>query len=386
MNSFERVWAALNLEEPDKIPLFTPGIDGNLSDKILGKKERSTFEIVEELAKENPNWVEMVNGIISDLQVNVFSKAAIAAAQLGFDAIGAGYIPFIIESMEEMTDIFGKKHKIKNIDGNIYPDYYGGSVKDRRDWEAFPKPDFKDIYKDAKKFYKGVIRKCKKSNSEITIVAQNSLASIFPPVWQGMGMNNFARALKNDPKLIKERFDYTTEFVLTAFRAYNDAGAKIFMEGGDIAFRSGPMINPKYFDKYLLPCYQQVAEEIHDWGGKYILHTDGDITTLLDFIVESNFDALQCLELPFVDPYYVNKQVGDKLCLIGNIDTKHILVDATKEEVQKAVKNAIKALGNGGGFMLSSSNFHPGMSLDRIKWMIEAGKNFGVYPLDQNLI
>ena len=145
MNSFERVWAALNLEEPDRIPLFTPGIDGNLSDKILGKKERSTFEIVEELAEENPNWVEMVNEIISDLQVNVFSKAAIAATQLGFDVIGAGYIPFIIESMEEMTDIFGKKHKIKNIDGNIYPDYYGGSVKDRKDWEAFPKPDFKDI-------------------------------------------------------------------------------------------------------------------------------------------------------------------------------------------------------------------------------------------------
>ena len=197
-----------------------------------------------------------------------------------------------------------------------------------------------------------------------------------------MGMNYFARALKNDPKLIKERFDYTTEFVLTAFRAYNDAGAKVFMEGGDIAFRSGPMINPKYFDKYLLPCYQKIAEEIHDWGGKYILHTDGDITTLLDFIVQSKFDALQCLELPFVDPYYVKKQVGDKLCLIGNIDTKHILVGATKEEVQKAVKNAIKALGNGGGFMLSSSNFHPGMSLDRIKWMIEAGKKFGVYPLN----
>ncbi len=64
MNSLERVWHKLNLEELDRIPLFTPGIDGNLSDKILGKKQRSTFEVVEELAKENPNWVELVNGII----------------------------------------------------------------------------------------------------------------------------------------------------------------------------------------------------------------------------------------------------------------------------------------------------------------------------------
>ncbi|TFG05518.1 MAG: hypothetical protein EU539_09205 [Promethearchaeota archaeon] len=382
MNSHERVNAALNLEEPDRVPLFTPGIDGNLADKILGKKGRSTFEVVEELAEENPNWIEMVNGIIGDLEVNVFSKAAIAAAKLGFDVIGAGYIPFIIESMEEMTDIYGKRHKIKNIDGNIYPDYYGGYIKDRKDWEAYPKPDFKDIYKSAKKFYKGVIRKCKKANSEISIVAQNSLASIFPPVWQGMGMNYFARALKNDRKLVKERFEYTTECVLAMFRAYNDAGATVFMEGGDIAFRSGPMINPKYFDEYLLPCYQKVADAIHDWGGKYILHTDGDITNMLDFIIESRFDALQCLELPLVDPYYVKKQVGDKLCLIGNMDTKHVLVSATKEEVENAVKDAIKALGPGGGFMISSSNFHPGISADRLKWMVEFTLKYGEYPLN----
>jgi hypothetical protein len=57
-------------------------------------------------------------------------------------------------------------------------------------------------------------------------------------------------------------------------------------------------------------------------------------------------------------------------------------VDGSKEEVQEAVKDAIKALGHGGGFMISSSNFHPGMKIDRIKWMVEAGLQFGSYPLN----
>jgi uroporphyrinogen decarboxylase len=386
MNHIERVWAALNLEEPDRIPLFTPGIDGNLADEILGKQNRTAFEVIDELEKKNPNnWLEMVNGILYDLQSNVFAKATVAASKLGFDACSSGYIPFIMESKEEITDIFGKKHKIKNIDGNVYPDYYGGSIKDRNDWEHFPKPDFKEIYKYARKFFNGLKRKSKQFTYEINIIAQNSLASIFPPVWQGMGMNYFARALKNDPKLVKERFTFTTEFVLTVFRAYKDCGANIFLEGGDIAFRGGPMINPKYLEKYLLPCYKEVAEAIHDWGGKYILHTDGDITTLLDFIIESDFDGLQCLELPFVDPVHVKKKIGDKLCLIGNIDTKHVLVDASKEEVIQAVKDAIKAMGYGGGFLLSSSNFHPGMSVERLKWMIEATMKYGVYPLNESL-
>lgn len=121
----------------------------------------------------------------------------------------------------------------------------------------------------------------------------------------------------------------------------------------------------------------------HTWlGGKYLLHTDGDITSLLDFIVESGFDGLQCLELPFVDPVLVKKKVGHKLCLSGNIDTRRILVDATKDEVIQAVKSAIKALGYGGGFMLSPANFHPNISVKRLKWMIEATKTYGVYPLN----
>jgi uroporphyrinogen decarboxylase len=286
-----------------------------------------------------------------------------------------------LESREEMTDIFGKRHKIRDIDGNPYPDYYGGYIKNRKDWEAHPKPDLKQEYKNAKKFYKGVLRKCRDIKDDICIIAQNALTSVFPPVWQGMGMAYFARALKSDPKLIEERFRYTTDFVLTVFKAYADCGAKIFLEGGDIAHRGGPMINPKYFDKYLLPCYQEVSNAIHEWGGKYILHTDGDVTSLLDFIVESGFDGLQCLEPPLVDPYLVKKKVGDKICLSGNIDTKYILVKAQKDEVFQAVQDAIKAMGYGGGFMLSPANFHPDMSVECLNWMIEASKKFGIYPL-----
>lgn len=382
MNSIERIWAALNFEEPDIIPSHTINIDGNVADQILGKPERTAFDIFDEMATQYPDsWVEKINAIMNDVEIGVFAKTVRAGHVLGFDGVGVQYIPFLLESREEMTDIFGKRHKIKDIDGNPYPDYYGGYIKNRADWEAYPKPDLKQEYKNAKKFYKGVLRKCRDIKDEICIIAQNALTSVFPPVWQGMGMAAFARALKNDPKLIEERFRFSTDFVLTIFKAYADCGAKIFLEGGDIAHSGGPMINPKYFDEYVLPRYQEVADAIHEWGGKYILHTDGDISSQLDFIVESRFDGLQCLEPPFVDLDLVKKKIGDKICLSGNIDTRYILVKAEKKEVEDAVKSAIKALGPGGGAMISPANFHPGMSVERLKWMIEATKKYGKYPL-----
>jgi len=382
MNSEERIWTALNLEEPDRVPTHTINIDGNVADQVLGKPERSAFDVFDEMSTQYPDtWVDKINSIFNDIEVGVFAKCVRAGYELGFDGVGVQYIPFILESREEMTDIFGKRHKVRNIDGNPYPDYYGGYIKNREDWENYPKADLKQEYKNAKKFYKGVLRKCRDIKDDICIIAQNALTSVFPPVWQGMGMTEFVLALRRDPKLIEERFKYTTDFVLTVFKAYADCGAKIFLEGGDIAHNSGPLINPKYFDQYAKPCLQEVADAIHDWGGKYILHTDGDITTLLDFIVDCRFDGLQCLEPPLVDLDLVKKKVGDKLCLSGNIDTKHVLVNGTKEEVTDAVKEVIKKLGHGGGYMLSPANFHPHMSVKRIKWMIEAGKEFGTYPL-----
>jgi uroporphyrinogen decarboxylase len=383
VNSLERVWTTLNLEEPDKVPIHALAVEGNLCDKILGKPPRNAFEIMDEMEQQNPDdWVEKINDIVGSIEINVFSRAMETAAAIGYDACGAGYIPFIFENKERMTDIFGRIYKIINEQGYVFPYYIDGLIKNQDDWENFPKPDLKEIYKRAKKLYKTVIRRSKKfKNPNFCIMAQDDFCSVFPPVWQGMGMNAFARALRKNPKLIQERFDMTTEFVIGLFKTYSECGSKIFFEGADIAFKSGPLINPKYIEQYVKPCMKRVTEAVHEWGGKIIFHSDGDITTLLDFVVESGFDALHCLEPPYVDLKLVKRKVGDKLCLLGNIDTSHILVDGTQKEVEDAVKYAIKILGPGGGYILSPSNSHPAMSYQRIKWMVEATKKFGKYPL-----
>jgi uroporphyrinogen decarboxylase len=357
-------------------------VNGHVVDHILGKPNRTAFDTMDELAEQYPDdWVDRINSIVGEIEISHFSKMMETAAEIGYDTSGAGYIPFIFHSKTEMTDIFGRQFKLINEEGHFLPYYIDGLIKTREDWDNFPKPDFKDIYSRAKKLYKTIIRRSKKFKNDILIMAQDDYASVFPPVWQGMGMNAFAKALRKDPKLIKERFEYTTEFVLGKFKTYADLGAKVFFEGGDIAFRSGPLINPKYIEQYVKPHLKQVTEAVHEWGGKIIFHTDGDITSILDFIVEAGFDGLHCLEPPYVDLNLVKKKVGDKLCLLGNIDTSHVLVNGTQKEVEDAVKHAIKALGLGGGYILSPSNSHPAMSYQCIKWMIEATKKYGTYPL-----
>ena len=382
MNCEERVWAALNREPVDRVPTYAVSVNGNICDEILGKPPRSAFDVMDELKEQYPDdWTERVNGVMGNIETNLFSRTMEAAAEIGYDTCSAGYIPFIFENKTKMTDIFGRIYKVIDDNGHIFPYYFDGAIKNQDDWDNYPKPDIKEIYRRAKQLFKTIKRKCNNFKKDIYLIAHDDYASVWPPVWQGMGMTAFAHALRKNPKLIEERFEQTTEFVIGLFKTYAELGAKVFFEGVDIAFKSGPLINPKYIDQYVAPSLKRVVEAVHNWGGKIIFHSDGDITSLLDFIVDCGFDALHCLEPPYVDLGLVKKKVGDKLCLLGNIDTSHVLVNGTKEEVEDAVKYAIKKLGPGGGFILSPSNSHPAMSYQRIKWMIEATKKFGEYPL-----
>lgn len=52
------------------------------------------------------------------------------------------------------------------------------------------------------------------------------------------------------------------------------------------------------------------------------------------------------------------------------------------EEVYKSVKYAIKTAEPGGGFIVSPVNMHPAVKVQNLKWMVEATKKYGEYPLN----
>ncbi|MFW9876583.1 MAG: uroporphyrinogen decarboxylase family protein, partial [Candidatus Thorarchaeota archaeon] len=143
-----------------------------------------------------------------------------------------------------------------------------------------------------------------------------------------------------------------------------------------------PMISPKKFTELVLPGYKIITSAVHERGTKIVLHSDGQITPPLDFIIECGFDGIQSLEpTAGVDLALVKKKVGDKLFLMGNIDVAHVLTYGTKEEVFDAGKYAIKTGGPKGGFIVSAANMHPAVRVQNLKWMVKATREFGKYPL-----
>ncbi len=390
MECRERVLAALNLEEPDRVPCHTILIDANNVDKILGKPEISDFDTVEQLKRENPDgWREDLSNLLDAVETSVFSRCVEAAAAIGLDTMQIGIIPLQAIKLPGddrllMNDIFGRIWEIRDNEGNFNPYYLYGTMNSSEKWKAVKAniegPATEKYTKMIRKFYRRINKKHK---DKIFVIVTNDLAGVFESASQGMGMSYYAKMLHKNPKFIKEVHEVIARFTAECYKAYMDVGAEVFVESGDLAYHSGPMMSPKKFRELLLPAYQIITDTVHEGGGKIVLHTDGQVTPLLDFVVDCRFDGLQSLEpTAGVDLAYVKKKVGDKLCLMGNIDVAHDLVYGTKDEVYNSVKYAIKTGGPGGGFMVSAANMHPGVKLDNLKWMIEATKKFGDYPIN----
>lgn len=385
MNSRERALTALNLETPDRIPTHVIYLDANNVDIIMGKPEKNDFEIMQDLQEEYPdNWVEQMNEIVEQMEVSIFSRMVESVLKLGLDTTQVGIIPVEIINDHELRDIFGRIWEAKNNEGNINPYYKYGTVDSIEKWEITTQ-DIEDHATDKyrkmiKKFYRRINKKFKE---KYLIMVTNDLAGIFESAWQGLGMNFFTKQLYTNRNFISEVFNVFTDFTIACYSSYMDSGAEVFVESGDLAFKTGPFMSPKLFDELLLPCYQRLTDAVHERGGKILLHSDGNITSLLDFIVACGFDGLHSLEpTAGVDLAAIKKKVGDKLCLLGNIDTGQVLTKGTKAEVEAAVKYAIKAAAPGGGFFISASNMHPAVRVQNLKWMVEATHKYGNYPIN----
>ncbi len=389
MNCRERILAAINLEEPDRVPCHTILIDANNVDKILGKPQITDFDTLEQVKRDNPdNWPKEISELIESVETSIFSRCVEAAIDIGLDCMQVGIVPVeFIDNPNEgnlMKDVFGRIWEARNNEGNFNPYYLYGTVNSKEKWEDVKEnlegPMTEKYTKMVKKFYRRINKKHK---DKIFVAVTNDLAGVFESASQGMGMSFYSKMLHRDPKFIKEVHEVIAEFTKNCYMSYMDAGAELFLESGDLAYKKGPMMSPKKFYEVLLPAYKMITDAVHERGGKIVLHTDGQVTPLLDFVVDCGFDGLQSLEpTAGVDLAFVKKKVGDKLCIMGNIDVAHILVDATKEEVYDAVKYAIKTGGPGGGFVVSAANMHPGVNVPNLRWMAEATKEYGTYPLN----
>ena len=141
----ERVLAALNLEEPDRVPTHALAIYG--ADEVLGIERRDTFKVIDQLIEQNPdNWLGVLNKVVDGYEKSVFSTMCAAAVEIGLDTMQCGVLPYEFTSKNTLSDIFGRVWKLQDIGGgHLDPYFTHGTIDSVEKWKE-TKQKFEDVY------------------------------------------------------------------------------------------------------------------------------------------------------------------------------------------------------------------------------------------------
>ena len=197
----------------------------------------------------------------------------------------------------------------------------------------------------------------------------------------GAQLVEFAYRLADEPEKVHAEAQAAVDAALQRAAEYaKHGGLDGFALCSDYCFNTGPFLSPAQFGEFITPYLARLTQGYRDLGFYVIKHTDGNIMPVLDQLVQTNPHALHSLDPQGgVDMAEIKKLVGQKVCLIGNVNCG--LVDTgTDAQVIESTQYALRHGMPGGGYIFSTSNcIYTGMKLARYEMILDVWRKAGNY-------
>jgi len=191
------------------------------------------------------------------------------------------------------------------------------------------------------------------------------------------GVDTFLMDMAAEPEFAEAILHHIMSFVREDARRSLEAGQGryTFIEyNDDVATQRGMLISPNMWRQFIKPIMADFCEMAHSYGAKVRYHSCGSIYAIIPDLIEVGVDILNPIQplAADMDPYKIKKEFGDKICLHGGIDIQELLPNGTVEEVRETVKRMIQEVGKGGGYILAGSHtIQADANPENIKVMIE---------------
>jgi uroporphyrinogen decarboxylase len=322
MNKVDRVYRALSLEEPDKLPKGELQIHDELVSALLNEPLKDWFKA--HIKVRNLLKIDLVNvGLEGGPRVEVIGRTE------------KGY--------------------------PIYRDYFGnewvesGKTRTCLKHGLSQPEDFRDFKMPDISLYKADSVKLWSEKTDFCVFAQ--VGGAFDSVYPLMGLENYVKAMYRHPHLLRRVIEEVFRFELEVIKLYAESGAHVILLGDDLAYDKGPFISLNHLREFVFPYLAKEVELAHRLGLPVIFHSDGNVTPLMEDIVKAGFDGLHSLQPNAgVDIVSIKRRWCDTICLMGNLDLDYLLPLGKPEDVKAEVVRLIREVAPGGGYILSTTN------------------------------
>jgi uroporphyrinogen decarboxylase len=167
--------------------------------------------------------------------------------------------------------------------------------------------------------------------------------------------------------------DFLVEFFIELTgRALRDVAIDWYNYFEDFAFKTGPLVSPSLYRRFLLPRYRRLNEHLTRHGVRLIsLDSDGNIDVLLPLVLEAGFNHLCPLEQAAnMDLVRIRREYGTAFALMGGIDKREIAKG--KQAIERELhRQAPQLLETGGYIPTIDHSIPPDVSYENFRYYLD---------------
>ncbi len=196
-----------------------------------------------------------------------------------------------------------------------------------------------------------------------------------------MGLENMSYALYEDETLIPDIMNAANSFLTVATKRMINAGADAVILAEDLAHSGGSFFHPQVMKKLVFPELQKTVNSILDAGSIALLHTCGDVTEIFEDIVALGVHGVNPIQASAgMDIELIKRLYGDRVTLMGNLDSSNLLPYGTCEQIRNEVKRLMTSVAKNGRYIFcSDSDIRDDMPLENVFAMFEEAKLHSQY-------
>lgn len=382
MNSRQRLLAALDHREPDRVPLDlgSTQVTGihivayrNLRAHLgLLPVEPLLCDVIQQLALPDDD-------VIEQLGVDVRGLFPLNSHNWNVTDIDAG-------DAWEYLDEWGITHRRIKPDGLYYSAVKHPLAGDIsvQDVQAYAWPDTGDPRRIA-----GLVEQALEYRAQgKAVMVKGVLAGIFETAQRMRGMEACLMDMASNEALAGAMLDKMTELKLAFWEMALPrlAGAvDVISEADDYGTQASQLISPRMFRKQIKPRLQVLFQRIKQLapGAKLFFHSCGNVRPLLPDFIELGVDILNPVHTRAtgMEPVALKRDFGNDIVFWGGgVDTQDVLPHGTPQQVQDDVRRNVEALAPGGGFVFNTvHNIQADVPPENITAMLQALTEFGAY-------
>ena len=146
----------------------------------------------------------------------------------------------------------------------------------------------------------------------------------------------------------------------------------------DLGMQVGPMLSPDALRTYIKPVYRRLMQPARDAGCIIHMHSDGDLRTLVDDLVDSGVDVINLQDLVNGIDWIADRFAG-KVCVDLDLDRQDVTRFGTPAQIDALIRKEVETIGCKEGGLMFIFGLYPGTPLENVKAVMDAMETYMGY-------